>query len=177
MSLKRLHLGAAVLIALNLIACSDGESSKVTAPRQRSAPTVAGRSVAASHAVGRDADLNWGPAPAIFPAGAQLAVVDGDPGAAGEVFTVRLLFPSGYILPPHTHPKEEYVTVLRGTFLAGMGENFSEDALIALQMDDFMTMPKDAAHFAATRGLTEVQVHGISPFQLTYVHPEDDPSK
>ena len=32
------------------------------------------------------------------------------------------------------------------------------------------------AHFASARGITEVQVHAIGPFQLTYVHPEDDPT-
>ena len=30
-------------------------------------------------------------------------------------------------------------------------------------------------HFGIARGRTEVQVHAIGPFQLTYVHPEDDP--
>jgi hypothetical protein len=32
------------------------------------------------------------------------------------------------------------------------------------------------AHFANTRGFTEVQVHGVGPFALTYVHPEDNPT-
>jgi quercetin dioxygenase-like cupin family protein len=120
-------------------------------------------------------ELSWGPAPAIFPPGAQFAVVEGDPSAAGEVFTVRLLFPNDYVLAPHTHPADEYVTVLRGTFLAGMGEQFSADALAPLQAGDFMTMPAADAHFAKTLGVTEVQVHGIGPFQLTYVNPADDP--
>jgi quercetin dioxygenase-like cupin family protein len=120
-------------------------------------------------------DLNWGPAPAVLPAGAQIAVVQGDPGAAGKIFTLRLRFPNGYVLAPHTHPEEEHVTVLTGTFLAGMGENFSNDALVAIQAGGFMTMPQNQAHFARTTGITEVQVHGIGPFQLTYVHPEDDP--
>jgi hypothetical protein len=33
------------------------------------------------------------------------------------------------------------------------------------------------AHFATARGITEVQVHAIGPFQLTYVNPADDPTK
>ena len=43
-------------------------------------------------------ELKWGPAPAIFPAGAKLAVLQGDPGKA-EPVTVRLDFPNGYVLP------------------------------------------------------------------------------
>jgi mannose-6-phosphate isomerase-like protein (cupin superfamily) len=176
-SFVRLTLGGTVLIALTLAACSDGDSGKITATGQgiNTAPTTADTSLMAVHAKGTDDQLNWGPAPPVFPAGALFAVVQGNPGVAGEIFTVRLLFPNGYLLAPHTHPNEEHVTVLRGSFLAGMGEDFSEGALVRLKVNDFMTMPKDSAHFATTRGLTEVQVHGIGPFELTYVHPQDDP--
>src|SRR5262249_27321037 len=101
----------------------------------------------------------------------------GDPSKAGEVFTIRLRFPNGYILPPHTHPTSEYVTVIRGNFLAGMGNDFSRDALTRFDAGDFTTMPAQMAHFAMARGLTEVQVHPIGPFALTYTHPQDAPTK
>ena len=119
----------------------------------------------------------WGPAPPIFPPGAQFAVLEGDPSKAGEIFTVRLRFPNGYILPPHVHPTDEYVTVIRGTFFASMGQNFTQEALLPFTDGDFTTMPKNMAHFAMARGVTEVQVHAIGPFALTYVHPQDDPTK
>src|SRR5689334_11883247 len=63
-------------------------------------------------------DVQWGPAPSVFPPGAEMAVMQGDPSKA-EPFTVRMRFPNGYKLPPHTHPTTENVTVLTGTFLAG----------------------------------------------------------
>ena len=50
--------------------------------------------------------LWWGPAPAVFPKGAQMAVVKGDPGKA-DTFTVELSFPDGYKIPPHFHPTDE----------------------------------------------------------------------
>ncbi|MGH9441572.1 MAG: hypothetical protein ACRD16_04815, partial [Thermoanaerobaculia bacterium] len=34
-------------------------------------------------------DMTWGDAPAIFPPGAKMAVLEGNPGAAG-IYTVRL---------------------------------------------------------------------------------------
>jgi quercetin dioxygenase-like cupin family protein len=104
-------------------------------------------------------------------------VLQGDPSKAGEIFTIRLRFPSRYVLPPHTHPTPEYITVIRGHFLAGVGEDFARAALTRFDAGDFTTMPPAMAHFATTRGVTEVQVHAIGPFALTYIHPEDDPTK
>jgi len=175
MFVPRLTIGAAVLAAFTLTACQDDGGSKITAQGTRTAAAAPRHSEGAEHAMLGNDDLNWGPAPDVLPAGAQIAVVQGDPGAVGKIFTLRLRFPNGYVLKPHTHPEEEHVTVLTGTFLAGMGADFSNDGLVSLQAGGFMTMPKDAPHFARTVGITEVQVHGIGPFQLTYVHPEDDP--
>ena len=174
---KNLNLVAGLFVVWSLVACSDADSGRITAQNPRGTASRASASNGAAHAMGKNDGFNWGPAPPIVPPGAQFAVVQGDPSVAGEVFTVRLLFPNGYVLAPHTHPKDEYVTVLRGTFLAGMGEDFSEAALKPTKAGGFVEMPADAAHFAKMLGITEVQVHGIGPFQLTYVHPEDDPTK
>jgi hypothetical protein len=38
---------------------------------------------ATRHVMVTPADLKWGPAPAVMPAGAQLAVLDGDPSKPG----------------------------------------------------------------------------------------------
>ena len=121
-------------------------------------------------------EIKWGPAPAIFPKGAEFAVMQGDPSKSDE-FTVRLRFPNGYKIPPHTHPTIENVTVLKGTFLAGMGEKFDESAMKAFGRDGFASIPANHAHYAMARGQTIVQVHAIGPFQLTYVNPADDPTK
>lgn len=118
--------------------------------------------------------IQWGPAPAVFPAGAQLAVLAGDPGKDGE-YTVRLRMPSGYRIAPHTHPTDEHVTVIQGTFEVGMGDTFNASGLQALPAGAFVTAPANQAHFAAARGVTIVQVHGIGPFTLTYVNPADMP--
>jgi len=122
-------------------------------------------------------DIKWGPAPPIFPAGAELAVLQGDPSKAGEEFTVRLRFPNGWKLPPHTHPTTENVTILKGTFLAGMGEQFVESNLKPLGRDAFASIPANHAHYVMARGQTIVQVNAIGPFALTYVNPADDPTK
>ena len=61
--------------------------------------------------------LKWGPPPPGLPAGAQVAVVSGNPGSDGP-YVVRARLPAGYKIPPHTHPTDENVTVLSGTSIS-----------------------------------------------------------
>jgi hypothetical protein len=118
----------------------------------------------------------FGPAPPVFPAGAEMAVLQGDPSVAGAIFTVRLRLPGGYVIPPHWHPTDENVTVISGRFLVGLGDTFDKEALLPpLRAGGFITAPANANHFATTKGRTIVQVHAIGPFQMTYVNPADDP--
>ena len=118
--------------------------------------------------------ITWGPAPAVFPAGAQMAVLEGDPTSAA-LFTVRLRLPDGYKLAPHTHPTDENVTVISGTFRVGMGTTFDSKGMMSLQPGGFVTAPANHAHFAVAQGATIVQVHAMGPFALTYVNPADNP--
>jgi quercetin dioxygenase-like cupin family protein len=112
----------------------------------------------------------WRPAPAVFPPGAQMAVLQGDPTSAAP-FTVRLRFPSGYRIAPHTHPTAEYLTVISGTFRVGMGTQFDAAAMTALPAGGFVTAPANEAHFAFAQGVTVVQIHSMGPFAMTYVNP------
>jgi quercetin dioxygenase-like cupin family protein len=114
----------------------------------------------------------WGPAPAVFQPGAQMAVVQGDPSKA-EPFIVRLRFPNGYKIAPHTHPTDEHVTVISGTFKVGMGTTYDEAAMAALPPGGFVTAPAQHAHFAKAQGVTTVQVNAVGPFALTYVNASD----
>ena len=157
-----------IIIAAALTAACSKSSSSNDAP---SAPTRQ-----ASHAVAAQNSEQWGPAPAIFPPGAEMAVLQGDPSSTNE-FTVRLRLPNGYKIPPHTHPTTENVTVLAGTFLAGSGGQFDEAQLEAIGQNGFLSIPAEHAHYAMARGLTVVQVHAIGPFALTYVNAADNPVK
>lgn len=121
-----------------------------------------------------DPSITWGPAPAIFPPGAQLAVLEGDPSKSAE-FTVRLRMPAGYKIPPHTHPTDENVTVVSGQFKVGMGSTFDASAMKTLPQGGFVTAPQGMAHYAMAVGETIVQVHALGPFALTYVNPADTP--
>lgn len=116
----------------------------------------------------------WMPAPALLPPGAQIAVVDGDPGKPG-IFTMRLRMPAGYTIPPHFHPTDEHVTVLEGTFKVGMGDTYDASKLTALPAGTFGMLPTGMHHYAHTDDGATIQLHGVGPWSLKYVNPKDDP--
>jgi anti-sigma factor ChrR (cupin superfamily) len=121
-------------------------------------------------------DLKWGPAPNVFPAGAQIAVISGDPFKDG-LYVVRLKLPTGYQIPAHYHPTSEYVTVLSGEFHIGMGDKLDTQKGQLLRAGGFAEAPAEMHHYAWSTGESIVQVHGQGPFAITYVNPADDPSK
>jgi len=121
-------------------------------------------------------ELKWGPAPPAFQAGAQMAVVDGDPGKPGP-FVIRAKFPAGFKVMPHWHPTDESVTVISGTLVAGMGGKWDDAATKTFTAGGFARMPAKSPHYVQAKEETVVQVHGIGPFTLTYVNPNDDPRK
>ena len=108
--------------------------------------------------------------------GATMAVVSGDPSKAGDLFAIRIKMVDGLKIPPHWHPQDEHITVLKGTFLLGMGEKWDAATLKPLATGTFAMMPKEMRHFGQSKGETIVQVHGAGPFKIIYVNPADDPA-
>jgi hypothetical protein len=121
--------------------------------------------------------IAWGPPPPFIAPGAQLAVIEGNPGASSGDYTVRLKMPDGYRIAPHWHPQRENVTVISGNFKVGMGDIFEKDKMTTFPAGSFAFLDPDMHHYAMASGEVIVQVHGSAPLQFNYVHPEDDPSK
>src|SRR5947209_20145676 len=75
-----------------------------------------------------------------LPAGAQMAVVSGDPGKAGP-FVIRAKFPANYTVPPHRHPADETVRVVSaGTLSYGMGDKVDKANVGSLTKGYHVTM-------------------------------------
>jgi quercetin dioxygenase-like cupin family protein len=138
---------------------------------------LAGSATAFAQAMPMNADdVKWGPAPKVFPAGAQIAVLSGDPFKNG-LYVVRLKLPANYRIPAHYHPASEYVTVLSGDFHVGMGDKFDPQQGQLLRVGGFAEALANMHHYAWSTSETVLQVHGEGPFAITYVDPADDPSK
>jgi quercetin dioxygenase-like cupin family protein len=119
-------------------------------------------------------DIKWGPAPAMLPPGAEAAVLFGDPSKEG-LFVLRLKFPAGYSVAPHTHPVDEIVTVISGTFYEGMGETADPSKAQPLPAGSFFPRPPGMAHYVFTKEETVIQISTNGPWGLTYINPKDDP--
>ena len=67
------------------------------------------------------------------------------------LFTIRLRFPAGYAVPPHSHPADEHVTVISGQLSLGMGPRVRPRRMATLVPGGFANAPARMAHYASTR--------------------------
>jgi Cupin domain. len=121
-------------------------------------------------------EVKWGDAPAVFPKGAKMAVLEGDPGKAG-VFVARLMMPANYKIAPHWHSQDEDLTIISGTFYLAEGDKLDTKNAHAMSTGGFHHLPAKTHHFAYSKGPAVVQINGMGPFDITYIDPADDPSK
>jgi quercetin dioxygenase-like cupin family protein len=135
---------------------------------------TAGPAFAQSHVLVPADAIQWTPAPPVLPAGAQIAVLEGDPSAKGMVI-MRLRFPANYDIPAHWHSMTERVTVLSGALNVGMGDRLDRQASQKLVPGGFVSLPAKMRHFAWTTSPTVVQINLEGPFDIFYVNPADDP--
>jgi len=129
-----------------------------------------------AHVIQTPAEAAWGPAPPLIPAGAQIAVLSGDP-TKPAAYAVRLKFPANYAIPAHSHPTDENVVVTDGALTFGMGEKLAKGAAgnKTLAVGGYALMPAKMNHFAYTTAETTIVLYGIGPVEFNYVNPADDP--
>ena len=119
--------------------------------------------------------IEWQEGPDTLPPGAEIALLHGDPYSEG-VYSVRVKLPPDYVVPPHTHPLTENVTVLEGTLYLGMGETFDREKGEAMGPGAFLSIAPDHAHAAWTEDEPAVfQLHAEGPYEIHYIDPDDDP--
>jgi hypothetical protein len=101
----------------------------------------------------------------------QLNLV-GDPAKPGP-YTIRLRFPKGFRIAPHTHPDAREVTILSGTFATGYGERFDPANLKILPTGSFYTEPANMPHYIEIKEDAVLQVSGTGPSGRRSINPQD----
>lgn len=127
-----------------------------------------------THSVLSADEIMFTEGPPFLPAGVELAVLAGNPGDEG-VFVIRLRFPEGYAIPPHTHTMDELVTVISGELGIAMGDTLDRTAAPLLSAGSFAILPANMAHYAWADAETVVQIAGMGPFEINYLVDADDP--
>jgi len=120
------------------------------------------------------AELKWMDGPPGLPAGAQFAVIKGDPGKKGA-FTIGIKIPANYSVPAHWHPTDEHVTVVSGKVAYGMSDRLNRTAAQGLNTGESVTMKAKEHHWVLSADGAQVEVSAMGPFKITYVNPADDP--
>jgi uncharacterized RmlC-like cupin family protein len=128
------------------------------------------------HSVVLPAEMKWVDLPSL-PPGAKLAVLEGALGEAAP-FTARLRLPANYRIPAHWHPSIERVTVVSGAFYMGTGDSIDISKGVLIPVGGFTAMPAKTPHFAYTlTEPTEIQLHSVGPWGITYLNPIEDPRR
>jgi len=97
-----------------------------------------------------------------------MAVLEGDPRSAG-LFTVRFKVEKGFVMPLHTHPRDERVTVLQGKVSVAFGVNGSNDTAKQFGPGDYYVNARDAIHTVWADEDSVIQITGLGPWEVHFV--------
>lgn len=104
--------------------------------------------------------LKW--AETVYP-GTEVTQVFGDPKKPGQVYTIRFRLPANYVVPPHTHTQDEFMTVISGSLNVGIGTTVDKDNTAYLPVGGAIGIPGKVPHYAWTTEEMIMQVHAIGP--------------
>ena len=104
-----------------------------------------------------------------LPKGAKVAILTGNP-EKNEFYVARLKLPANYEVPVHFHPKNEYDTVISGTYYFGTGDKADNQEGTALPSGSFVMFPAKTHHYGWTKEETVLEISGIGPWGT--IHPK-----
>jgi quercetin dioxygenase-like cupin family protein len=123
---------AGLLLSLGLMLPACSKEQDVGAPKSVKALAISPS----------NPDLAWGPCPSIFPAGCEIAVLNGDPGAPNADIFLRIA--PGAILSPHTHTSAERMILSAGELTV----TYAGQSPTTLRAGDYAFGPAELPHEA-----------------------------
>jgi quercetin dioxygenase-like cupin family protein len=161
------------ILLLALAGCRHGAAGDSQVTRKDSAFAVAGDVGRASGATDRAFRI----AP-LRPMSTDVEVLSGDPEKPGEPFVIRIHELPGTMIPLHSHPVDENITVVQGTWYFAVGPVWDKARLTPLHAGDYAFAPKGSTMFGYCPDGAIVQIHGVGPFVIHWAHDAitlDDP--
>lgn len=118
----------------------------------------------------RTDNLEWRDYPGL--PGVKFVVIAGNPREAG-IYVIRAKFAPHTMSKPHSHPEARYVTVLKGTWWAGVGEKFDPDSTTPVPAGGFAVHTPGRVHYDGAKDEEViVQIMGMGPSATNVVNPE-----
>ena len=118
--------------------------------------------------VHRAGEIKWRPCPPTLPKNCEIAVLEGHPKQP-NMFTVRFRTSGEMYMPPHTHPKDERVTLLQGKAAVAFGLNARREDATEFGPGDFYINARHEVHTVWIEKGTIMQITGIGPWQADFV--------
>jgi len=107
--------------------------------------------------------------PPYYTDGRQRAQLYGDSNQGGP-WIDRVKIPAGKHVAAHTHPQDELVTVIDGTWYVGAGDKYDPAKLKGYPAGSFVLIPAGLPHFvAAMESAVIVQLSGSEKFRTEFV--------
>ena len=119
----------------------------------------------------READIKWVENPTV--PGLRSAVLYGSPPKPGP-YVIRVRFPPGTFSPPHFHPEERQIVVLKGTWWVGAGPKWDRDGMTPVSVGSMAVHHPNKVHYDGAKDEEAIlQLIGVGPSGTTWMHPED----
>jgi quercetin dioxygenase-like cupin family protein len=121
----------------------------------------------------READIRWVENPAA--PGLKFAVLHGNPPNPGP-YVIRVRFAPGTMSPPHFHPEERQIVVLKGTWWVGAGPKWDREATTPLPAGSFVVHHPNQIHYDGAKDEEViVQISGVGTNATTLVDESGKP--
>ena len=113
-------------------------------------------------------DIQWKPCPPHLPDGCEITILEGDPKRNG-LFTVRFQTSKGFLMPPHTHPKDERVTIISGKVSVAFGADATHEDAKTFGPGDYYVNKRGEIHTVWADENSILQITGIGPWQANFI--------
>ena len=113
-------------------------------------------------------DIQWKPCPPNLPEGCEMAVMEGSP-KSNDLFTVRFRINGEFIMPAHTHPKDERATILQGKGYVAFGKGATREDAKEFDPGDYYVNARNEIHTVWADSGTIIQLTGIGPWEAHFI--------
>ena len=85
------------------------------------------------------------------------------------MFTVRFTVDAGFLMPPHTHPKDERVTIISGQVAVAFGMGATREEATVFGPGDYYVNKREEIHTVWADSTSVLQITGIGPWKADFV--------